>query len=97
MPSEQLNRKSWLDRPYYRWVIATNFPKSGEITFGATGFTQFPREEPVVCKQQQLPASDRADFSLTQVSQVLAKNKALPGFKWAKEPDRVSHSGSRWR
>ena len=22
---------------------------------------------------------------------------ALPGFKWAKEPDRVSHSGSRWR
>ena len=23
--------------------------------------------------------------------------KALPGFKWAKEPDRVSHSGSRWR
>ena len=23
--------------------------------------------------------------------------RALPGFKWAKEPDRVSHSGSRWR
>ena len=22
---------------------------------------------------------------------------ALPGFKWAKEPDRVSHRGSRWR
>ena len=27
----------------------------------------------------------------------IIKNLALPGFKWAKEPDRVSHSGSRWR
>ena len=71
------NQKICLDRPYYRWIIATNFPKSGEITFGATGFTQFPREEPVVCEQQQLPASDRADFSLAQVSQVLAKNNNL--------------------
>ena len=25
------------------------------------------------------------------------RKMALPGFKWAKEPDRVSHSGSRWR
>ena len=25
------------------------------------------------------------------------ETRALPGFKWAKEPDRVSHSGSRWR
>ena len=28
---------------------------------------------------------------------VFVTKLALPGFKWAKEPDRVSHSGSRWR
>ena len=28
---------------------------------------------------------------------VVVVGVALPGFKWAKEPDRVSHSGSRWR
>ena len=71
------NQKICLDRPYYRWVIATNFPKSGKITFGGTGFTQCPRDEPVISDQQQLPGSDRADFSLTQVSQVLARNKNL--------------------
>ena len=39
-------------------------------------------------------ALEQRDKAITHYGQQL---EALPGFKWAKEPDRVSHSGSRWR
>ena len=34
------DQKICLDRPYCRWRIAFNWPQGGEITFGASGFTQ---------------------------------------------------------
>ncbi len=37
-----------LDRPYYRWRIALNWRDASEITFGAVGFTQALRAEPVL-------------------------------------------------
>ena len=39
------------------------------------------------------PTPDRPD----DIEKAGVYTMALPGFKWAKEPDRVSHSGSRWR
>ena len=48
-----------LDRPYYRWQIALNLPQGGAITFGASGFTQILRAEPVVQDQQQLSPAER--------------------------------------
>lgn len=48
-----------LDRPYYRWRIALNLPQGGAITFGASGFTQILRAEPVVQDQQQLSPAER--------------------------------------
>lgn len=53
-------QKICFDRPYYRWRIALNWPQGGAITFGASGFTQILRAEPVVLDQQQLPPADRA-------------------------------------
>ncbi len=44
------------DRPYYRWRIELNWPSGGEITFGARGFTQMLRAEPVLLDEQRLPA-----------------------------------------
>ena len=48
-----------LDRPYYRWRIALNMPTGGEMSFGASGFTQFLRAAPVLLDQQTLSAADR--------------------------------------
>jgi hypothetical protein len=48
-------QKICLDRPYYRWRIALNWPRGGTLTFGASGFTQTLRAEPVLLDQQQLP------------------------------------------
>jgi hypothetical protein len=48
-----------LDRPYYRWRIALNWPGSGELTFGAVGFTQTLRAEPVLTDQPRLPRRGR--------------------------------------
>ena len=53
------DQKICLDRPYYRWRIALNLPQNGGITFGASGFTQVLRAEPVIQDQQQLPPSAR--------------------------------------
>ena len=46
--------------PYYRWRIALNVPSNGEIAFGASGYTQTLRAEPVLTDQQRLPAAKRA-------------------------------------
>jgi hypothetical protein len=48
-------QKICLDRPYWRWRIASNWPPGGTLTFGASGFTQALRAEPVLLDQQQLP------------------------------------------
>ena len=51
--------KVHLDRTYYRWTIDLNWPKSSEITFGAVGFTQTLRTEPVLRDQQALTRPER--------------------------------------
>lgn len=49
-----------LDRPYYRWTLQLNSPRpGGEISFGAAGFTQVLRQEPVVCDEQRLKPAER--------------------------------------
>lgn len=54
------DQKICLDRPYYRWRIALNWPQGGEIAFGASGFTQSLRAEPLLRDQQKLSPKDRA-------------------------------------
>ena len=50
-----------LDRPYYRWTLRLNSPRpGGEISFGASGFTQVLRQEPVLCDEQKLEPAVRA-------------------------------------
>ncbi len=49
-----------LFRTYYRWRIALNWPKGAEIGFGASGFTQKLRAEPVLLDAQRLSAAERA-------------------------------------
>lgn len=53
------NQKICLDRPYYRWRIALNWPRGGEIAFGASGFTQSLRAEPLLRDQQKLSSAER--------------------------------------
>ena len=53
------NQKVFLDRPYYRFRIACNWPEGGDITFGAVGFTQTLRAEPVVTNDQSLTLRTR--------------------------------------
>ena len=48
------NQKIFLDRPYYKWSIRLNSPKHGEIMFGAAGFTQTLRAEPLLTDKQYL-------------------------------------------
>jgi hypothetical protein len=58
------DQKICLDRPYWRWRIETNLPAAGEVSFGASGFTQVPRAEPVLQDEQKLARSGRAPFRL---------------------------------
>jgi hypothetical protein len=53
------NQKVYLDRPYYSWRIRLNWPDGGEIAFGAVGFTQTLRAEPVLTENQCLSLSER--------------------------------------
>ena len=53
------DQKICLDRPYYRWRIAFNWPRGGEIGFGASGFSQTLRAAPALLDQQRLPPADR--------------------------------------
>ncbi len=48
-----------LDRPYYRWTLRLNWPTASEISFGAVGFTQTLRAEPVLTNKQSLSLSER--------------------------------------
>ena len=48
------HQKVYLDRPYYRWTILLNWPQGSVIRFGAVGFTQTLRAEPVVTESQSL-------------------------------------------
>jgi hypothetical protein len=52
-------QKVYLDRPYYRWRIALNWPRGGELRFGAVGLTQTLRAEPVLTDRQRLPPGAR--------------------------------------
>lgn len=49
-------RQRFPERDYYRWRIELNLPQGGEIAFGARGFTQVLRAEPVLPDEQWLPA-----------------------------------------
>ena len=46
-------------RSYFSWRIALNVPQGGKITFGASGFTQTQRAEPILLDEQSLPRSSR--------------------------------------
>lgn len=48
-----------LDRPYYFWRIEIMSPPASEITFGASGFTQTLRAEPVLQAEQKLASPSR--------------------------------------
>ena len=54
------DRKILLDRPYYRWWIEINWPMGGEFAFGANGFTQTLRAEPVLLDRQKFSPAKRA-------------------------------------
>jgi hypothetical protein len=53
------DQKICLDRPYYRWRIALNWPPGGEVGFGASGLTQTLRAAPLLLDQQRLPPESR--------------------------------------
>ena len=53
------DQKVHLDRPYYEWQIVMNSPQPGEIRFGAVGFTQTLRMEPVLSRRQWLSLEER--------------------------------------
>lgn len=59
-PQLKEEQKICLDRPYYFWRIEIVAPSASEITFGASGFTQALRAEPVLQAEQKLPPADRA-------------------------------------
>ena len=48
-----------LDRPYYRWRIAFTWPKEATISFGASGFTQILRAQPLLQDEQRLSTAER--------------------------------------
>lgn len=53
------DQRVYLDRPYYRWRIRLNWPDPGEIAFGAFGFTQTLRAEPILTERQCLSRGER--------------------------------------
>jgi hypothetical protein len=53
------DQKICLDRTYYRWRIALDWPRGGEIPFGASGFTQRLRAAPLLQDEQKLSTADR--------------------------------------
>ena len=56
------DQKVCLDRAYFRWRIETNWPAGAGIAFGASGFTQVLRAEPVLLDVQSLPPASRPPF-----------------------------------
>ena len=59
------DQKICLEQPYYAWTIETNWP-DGEITFGATGYSQTLLAEPVLCDDQQLDPEVRQQLMSTK-------------------------------
>jgi len=54
------NQKVYLDRPYYKWLIKLQFPaQESFISFGAAGFTQILRKEPILIESQSLTLDQR--------------------------------------
>ncbi|MHA1151995.1 MAG: hypothetical protein ACTSQ7_04895 [Alphaproteobacteria bacterium] len=53
------DQEGYPPRQHYRWRIALNWPQGGAISFGARGFTQTLRAEPLLLDQQRLPAGPR--------------------------------------
>jgi hypothetical protein len=47
------------DIPYWRWRIALNWPRGGEIFFAASGFRQDLRAEPVLLAEQRFSSAAR--------------------------------------
>jgi hypothetical protein len=71
------DQKAHLDRPYYRWSIRLNWPSNGEISFGAWGFTQTLRGEPVLLNgRQNLTLAERGGM---RPRMTLAKEPPMPG------------------
>ena len=58
------DQKICLDRPYYRWTVATNSPQGGKIVFGAWGFTQLLRAEPSLQDEQKLSSAGRVGWKV---------------------------------
>ena len=54
------DQKVYLDRPYYSWRIKLNWPQSGQIAFGAVGFTQTLLAEAILTDQQRLSLRQRS-------------------------------------
>ncbi len=54
------DQKVYLDRPYYRWTLRLNWPMGSEISFGAFGFTQTLRAEPLLTERQCLSFKERS-------------------------------------
>ena len=59
-------QKICLDRPYYIWTIETNWP-AGEISFGASGFSQVLHSKPILTGQQHLSPLERENLIQTRV------------------------------
>lgn len=54
------DQKVYLDRPYFKWTISFSEPtRKSLITFGATGFTQTLRKNPILTDRQYLAVKDR--------------------------------------
>ncbi len=49
---------------YYYWSFALNIPQGGEIVFGASGYTQSFRTEPLLVDEPRLPARVRPHLLL---------------------------------
>ncbi|MBM3801771.1 MAG: hypothetical protein FJW26_05585 [Acidimicrobiia bacterium] len=60
------NARVFLDRPYFRWRVCLNWPKGGEIAFGAVGFTQRLRSNPITTGRQHLSLQQRNALPVTQ-------------------------------
>ncbi len=54
------NQEGYPERAYYRWRMELNLPQGAEIAFGARGFPQTLRAEPVLLDEQWLAAAGRA-------------------------------------
>jgi len=53
-------QKVFLDRPYYSWSVILNSPREGSISFGAVGFTQTLRADPILSEKQSLSLRQRS-------------------------------------